>query len=90
MSCDISRPFLVHAYGIRAGSISFRQGRYWITAADGTPLGTRSTRQAAAYVLEQDALAGLYAQQDTQPDEPYLPPWWPKTFPETKPAKCRK
>lgn len=80
MSYELSRAINVRAYGCQAGSIELIRGRWFATSADGAFLGSYSARAAAARALERDALAGLYAQH-TQPTEPDLPPWWPKTFP---------
>jgi hypothetical protein len=72
MTADLARPLAVRAYRQHAGYIEFRHGRYAIFAADGSYLGTRSTRKAAAYVLEMKTLRLLYRRE---PAEPEWPAW---------------
>jgi hypothetical protein len=73
MSADLARPFGVRAYRQHAGHIELRQGRWAIFAADGSYLGTRRTREGAAYVLAQNTLRLLYRRPELDYEE--APPW---------------
>jgi hypothetical protein len=72
MTADLARPLHVRAYRQYAGTIEYRHGRYAIFAADCSYLGTRRSREAAAYVLEQNTLRLLYRRE---PAEPEWPAW---------------
>jgi hypothetical protein len=68
MTAELARPLAVRAYRQHAGHIELRQGRWAIFAADGSYLGTRHSREAAAYVLSQNTLRLLYRREPEEPE----------------------
>jgi hypothetical protein len=82
MISEFYRPLYVRAFGQQSGHIEPRQdpatrrARWLAFAPGGSYLGAYSTRDRAAYALEQNTLRLLYRTAE------YEPPEWPEEWRE--------